>query len=89
MLVTSLTLATRSAGLRGAGQGAYARPIADQDTDADRAEAEARAAGLVRDDFPDLDEALDPEFEPEFEVDADPELERRDLHEADEQIGGA
>lgn len=52
----------------------------------DHGEAEVRAAGLVRDDHPDLDEALDPEFEPVFEVDADPELEKRDLHEADEEL---
>jgi hypothetical protein len=49
-------------------------------------EADARSAGLVRDDHPELDEALDPEFEPEFEVDVDPKLEERDLHEADEEL---
>jgi hypothetical protein len=49
-------------------------------------EAEARSAGLVRDDHPELDEALDPDFEPSFEVEADPELETRDLHEADEEL---
>jgi hypothetical protein len=51
-------------------------------------EADARAAGLVRDDFPEFDEALDPEFEPEFEVPNDPELEKRDLHEVDEEVAG-
>jgi hypothetical protein len=54
----------------------------------DHAEAEARAAGLVRDDFPDYDEALDPEFEPEFETDGDLELEQRDIHEVDEEEAG-
>lgn len=49
-------------------------------------EADARSAGLVREDHPELDEALDPEFEPEFEVDVDPELEQRDIHEADDEL---
>jgi hypothetical protein len=49
-------------------------------------EAEARSAGLVREDYPDLDEALDPEFEPVFELDADPKLENRDIHEADDDL---
>jgi hypothetical protein len=59
-----------------------------QEIEEEHAEADARAAGLVRDDFPELDEALDPEFEPAFEVDADPELEQRDLHEVDEEVAG-
>jgi hypothetical protein len=50
-------------------------------------ETDARDAGLVRDDFPEFDEALDPEFEPEFEVVTDPELEKRDIHEVDEELG--
>jgi hypothetical protein len=49
-------------------------------------EADARAAGVVRDDFPELDEALDPEWEPEFDVPNDPQLETRDLHEADQSL---
>jgi N-acetylmuramoyl-L-alanine amidase len=49
-------------------------------------EADVRSAGLVREDHPELDEALDPEFEPAFELEADPELEKRDLHEADEEL---
>jgi hypothetical protein len=49
-------------------------------------EADARSAGLVREDYPELDEALDPEFEPVFELNADPDLENRDLHEADEEL---
>lgn len=49
-------------------------------------EAEARSAGLVQEDYPELDEALDPEFEPEFEADANPELEIRDIHDADEDL---
>jgi hypothetical protein len=49
-------------------------------------EADARSAGLVREDYPELDEALDPEFEPVFEVEIDPELETRDIHEADEDL---
>jgi hypothetical protein len=61
-----------------------------QDTKAyleeEHGEAEARSAGLVREDHPELDEALDPEFEPVFEVDPDPELEKRDLHEADDDL---
>ena len=52
----------------------------------DHGESLARAAGLIRDDFPEFDEALDPEFEPEFEVVVDPENEQRDLHEADEEV---
>jgi hypothetical protein len=63
-----------------------------QDTKAyleeEHGEADARSAGLVREDEPELDEALDPEFEPVFEVDADPELEKRDLHETDEELEG-
>jgi hypothetical protein len=55
---------------------------------ADHGEADARAAGLLREDFPDFDEALDPEFEPEFEIEADPELEKRDIHEVDEEVTG-
>lgn len=51
-------------------------------------EADAREAGLVRDDFPEFDEALDPEFEPEFEVEGDSVLEQRDLHEVDEEMAG-
>jgi hypothetical protein len=54
----------------------------------DHGEDDARAAGLVREDFPDFDEALDPEFEREFEVEADPELEKRDIHEIDEEVTG-
>jgi hypothetical protein len=38
-----------------------------------------------QDGEPDVDEALD-EFEPEFEVEADPELELRDIHEIDEDL---
>jgi N-acetylmuramoyl-L-alanine amidase len=49
-------------------------------------EEATRSAGLAREDNPDLDEALDAEVEPVFEVEVDPELETRDLHEADEQI---
>lgn len=52
----------------------------------DHGEADARSAGLVRQDHPELDEALDPEFEPVFEVEVDPELETRDIHEADEDL---
>lgn len=41
------------------------------------------------DDGPEFDEALDPELgETQFEVEVDLELEQRDIHEADEQIGG-
>src|SRR4051794_5519346 len=52
-------------------------------------EDEARSAGLVRDDHPDLDEALDPEAEPVFDVEIDPALETRDIHEADDEILGS
>jgi hypothetical protein len=52
----------------------------------DHGEAEARAAGLIREDHPELDEALDPELEPEFDVPADPELEQRDIHEIDDAL---
>jgi hypothetical protein len=52
----------------------------------DHGEAVARDAGLVRGDHPEFDEALDPEFEPVFEVELDPENEKRDLHEADEEV---
>jgi hypothetical protein len=62
--------------------------MANERPDDDYGEAAAREAGLVRDDFPDLDEALDPELEPEFEVPSDPELEKRDIHEADEALAG-
>jgi hypothetical protein len=49
-------------------------------------EAMARAAGLVREDHPEFDEALDPEFEPVFEVEIDPALEERDIHEVDDEL---
>jgi hypothetical protein len=49
-------------------------------------EAAARDAGLIRDDHPDLDEALDPDLDPEFDVPSDPELEQRDIHEADDAL---
>ena len=35
------------------------------------------------DDGPEFDEALDPEFEKVFDVDNDPRLEERDIHEVD------
>ena len=35
------------------------------------------------DDGPEFDEALDPEFEKVFDVDNDPKLEERDIHEVD------
>jgi len=38
------------------------------------------------DDDPEIDEALDPEFEPVFEVDVNPEDETRDIHEADTEL---
>jgi hypothetical protein len=57
-----------------------------ENVDEDHAEADARAAGLVREDFPEFDEALDPEFEPQFEIENDPELEARDIHEIDEEV---
>ena len=60
--------------------------VIDQTFEEEHAEGDARAAGLVRDDDPDLDEALDKDVEPAFEVEVDPELEMRDIHEADEQI---
>lgn len=52
----------------------------------DHGETAAREAGLVREDHPDLDEALDPEFEPVFEVEANAEDEQRDIHDADEDL---
>jgi hypothetical protein len=61
--------------------------VAEKTFEEEHGEAEARGAGLVREDHPDLDEALDPEFEPAFEVVVDPELETRDLHEIDEEVG--
>lgn len=57
-----------------------------EELDFEHGESEARSAGLVREDYPELDEALDPEFEPVFEVEADPKLETRDIHEADEDL---
>jgi hypothetical protein len=59
---------------------------ANEGPEEEHGEADARAAGLVRDDFPELDEALDPDFEPEFDVPSDPQLETRDLHEADDSL---
>jgi hypothetical protein len=38
---------------------------ANDRSEADHGEADARAAGLVREDAPEFDEALDPEWEPE------------------------
>jgi hypothetical protein len=61
---------------------------ADERPDDQYGEAAAREAGLIRDDFPDLDEALDPELDPEFDVPADLELEKRDIHEADDALAG-
>jgi len=58
--------------------------VAGDSTDDAHGEAMARAAGLVREDNPEFDEALDPEFEPVFEVEIDPALEERDIHEADD-----
>ncbi len=46
--------------------------VAGDSTDDAHGEAMARAAGLVREDNPEFDEALDPEFEPVFEVEIDP-----------------
>jgi N-acetylmuramoyl-L-alanine amidase len=60
--------------------------VVDETLEREHGEEEARKAGLVREDHPELDEALDPEFEPIFEVDIDPELETRDIHEADEDL---
>jgi hypothetical protein len=60
--------------------------VVEETLERDHGEAEAREAGLVREDHPELDEALDPEFEPIFEVEIDPELETRDIHEADEEL---
>jgi hypothetical protein len=60
--------------------------VADDGLEEDHDEATAREAGLVREDEPEFDEALDPEWEPEFEVEMDPELEKRDIHEADEEV---
>jgi hypothetical protein len=54
--------------------------------DEEHGEALAREAGLVREDFPEFDEALDPEFEPQFDVDVDPENEKRDIHEVDAEV---
>jgi hypothetical protein len=55
--------------------------------EAEHDEAGAREAGLLRDDRPELDEALDPELdETVFEVEVDPSLEERDIHEADEAL---
>jgi len=62
--------------------------VASDSTDDAHGEAMARAAGLVREDNPEFDEALDPEFEPVFEVEIDPALEERDIHEADEILSG-
>jgi hypothetical protein len=39
------------------------------------------------DDGPEFDEALDPEFEKVFDVDNDPKLEERDIHEVDALLG--
>lgn len=61
----------------------------DKSFEQEHGEAEARDAGLVRDDNPELDEALDPEFESVFEVEIDPELETRDIHDADEEVAAA
>jgi hypothetical protein len=60
--------------------------VVEETLERDHGEAEAREAGLVREDHPDLDEALDPDVEPTFEVEIDPALETRDVHEADEDI---
>ena len=60
--------------------------VTEQTFEQEHGEEEARSAGLVREDNPDLDEALDPEVEPVFEVEVDPALETRDIHEADEAI---
>jgi len=61
--------------------------VVKTDPDEDHDEAGAREAGLVQEDSPDLDEALDPDLdETAFEVEFDPELEKRDIHEADEDI---
>jgi hypothetical protein len=35
---------------------------------------------------PEIDEALDPDDEPVFEVENDPRLETRDIHEIDEEL---
>jgi hypothetical protein len=56
------------------------------DFEEDHGETVAREAGLVREDFPEFDEALDPEYEPEFDVTVDPENEKRDIHEIDEEV---
>jgi hypothetical protein len=56
------------------------------DFEEDHGEAIARESGLVREDFPEFDEALDPEFEPEFDIKVDPENEKRDVHEVDEEV---
>jgi hypothetical protein len=61
------------------------RTMADS-IEEDHGEAVARDAGLVREDFPEFDEALDPEFEPEFDVQVDPEDEKRDIHEIDAEV---
>lgn len=60
--------------------------VTEQTFEQEHGEAEARSAGLVREDNPDLDEALDAEAEPVFEVDVDPAHETRDIHEADEEL---
>lgn len=60
--------------------------IVDETIQDEEAEQAARDAGLLRTDHPELDEALDPEYEPVFEVEVDPALEEQDVHEIDEAL---